>query len=256
MNRVETSLFTAELSSTAFKWGVIQFPGTWSEKDNDYQLKLLDQKSEIIYSSPYNRASSFDPDKYDALVLPGGFSYGDYLRCGALAAREPIMNKIRRFGDEGKPIIGICNGFQILCEANLLEGRLRRNTDDKFHCQEVFMRVEKNDTIFTSEYKVHEVLRLPISHGEGRFVMGSKKDLKQLEDRRRVVFRYCSADGEITSESNPNGSWNNIAGITNERGNILGMMPHPERACDPQINFGGLDGNGIIISIVSHLRNS
>ena len=173
----------------------------------------------------------------DAVVMPGGFSYGDYLRAGAMAARSPIMSDILRFAEAGGPVLGICNGFQILCEAGLLDGALTRNTGLRFVCQDVNLLVEGRPTPWTRSIPAGRVLRLPIAHAEGRYV---HPDVDALEAEGRVVFRYVDAAGGVTDAANPNGSVRNIAGIANARGNVVGLMPHPERACEAIL--GGTDG--------------
>ncbi len=180
-----------------------------------------------------------DLSGYDCLVLPGGFSYGDYLRCGAIARFAPVMDAIARHAEAGRPVIGICNGFQILCEAGLLPGVLMRNDSLQFRCQDVHLRVENDRSAFTSACQTGDVLRVPISHGEGRY-FADEATLDRLEANGQVAFSYCTPDGDATPEANPNGSLRNIAGIVNERGNVLGMMPHPERAGERLV--GGDDG--------------
>lgn len=232
------------LNHSQLRWAVIQFPGTWSDYDCDFALKeVLGQKSEIIWSK--NRVSLAE---FDAIILPGGFSYGDYLRAGSIARFDPIMREIEKAAFDGKPIIGICNGFQVLTEAGFLPGALMKNECLEYRCQDVYLRVENNQTFFTSQLKKSQVLKMPISHGEGRFWC-DEKTLEDLERNGQVVFRYCTKDGEVIKEANPNGSVNNIAGIINRAGNILGMMPHPERACEPLI--GGTDGRFVFNSIIN-----
>ena len=188
-----------------------------------------------------------DLSGYDCAILPGGFSYGDYLRPGAIARFSPVMREVERFAMNGKLVLGICNGFQVLCEAGLLPGALMRNAHLQFRCQWVNLRVENDESSFTSAATAGQVLRVPISHGEGSY-FASPEVLDQLESERRVIFRYCSPDGEETTEANPNGSARNIAGIVNANGNVMGMMPHPERCCDELI--GGTDGRFIFDSIL------
>ncbi|MFN4179210.1 MAG: phosphoribosylformylglycinamidine synthase subunit PurQ, partial [Armatimonadota bacterium] len=187
-------------------------------------------------------------DDVNVIVLPGGFSYGDYLRVGAVARFSPVMEAVRDFAERGGLVIGICNGFQILVEAGLLPGALVRNTSLHFICKFVNLRVENADTPFTNRCKVGQVLRIPIAHNDGRYFCDDET-LKQLESNGQIVFRYCSPDGQITDEANPNGSTSNIAGIINERGNVLGMMPHPERASESLL--GSSDGLLIWQSILS-----
>ncbi|MDZ4278637.1 MAG: phosphoribosylformylglycinamidine synthase subunit PurQ, partial [Dehalococcoidia bacterium] len=180
-----------------------------------------------------------DLSRYDCVVLPGGFSYGDYLRCGAIARFSPVMGAVARHADAGRPVIGICNGFQILCEAGLLPGALLRNDSLQFRCQDVHLRIESVETPFTALGRPGQVLRVPISHGEGRYY-ADDATLDELEANGQVLFRYCTPEGEVTPDANPNGSLRGIAGIVNERRNVLGMMPHPERASEQLI--GGSDG--------------
>jgi len=186
----------------------------------------------------------------DAVFLPGGFSYGDYLRAGAIARFSPIMEEVLRFAQRGGPVLGICNGFQILCEVGLLPGALVRNRSLKFRSHDVRVRVENTDTPFTRRYDEGQILRMPIAHGEGSYVADAAT-MARLEAERRVAFRYVDAHGEAVDEANPNGSLNNIAGIVNERGNVLGLMPHPERAVEALL--GSVDGLPIFESLRDHV---
>jgi len=188
---------------------------------------------------------------YDALVLPGGFSYGDYLRAGAIARFAPVMTALQDYAAAGGLVIGICNGFQVLCEAGLLPGVLMRNAHLEYRCQWANLRTERTDTSFTTRCAQGQGLRIPVSHGEGNYY-ASADTLDLLESNGQILFRYCDDNGEITEDSNPNGSARNIAGIINERGNVLGMMPHPERSCEPLL--GSADGNLIFLSIIDSLR--
>ena len=216
------------------RFAVVVFPGTWSDHDCQYALaNVLGQQAGLVW----HRES--DLSAYDCVVLPGGFSYGDYLRCGAIARFSPVMEAVARHAEAGKPVIGICNGFQLLCEAHMLPGALMRNDSLQYRCQWVHLRVENTNTPFTLACEPGQVLRIPISHGEGRY-FADGDTLAQLESGGRIVFRYCEPNGEVTPDANPNGSVANIAGIVNERRNVLGMMPHPERACEPLM--GGEDG--------------
>ena len=216
------------------RFAVLVFPGTWSDHDCQYVLRdLLGQDADLVWHRER------DPSRYDCVVLPGGFSYGDYLRCGAIARFSPVMEAVARHADAGRPVIGICNGFQILCEAGLLPGALLRNESLQFRCQDVHLRVENTTSLFTKLCKRGQVLRVPISHGEGRYY-ADETTLDELEANGQVAFRYCTPGGELRLEANPNGSLRNIAGIVNRRGNVLGMMPHPERASEPLM--GGGDG--------------
>ncbi|MBI4571070.1 MAG: phosphoribosylformylglycinamidine synthase subunit PurQ [Chloroflexi bacterium] len=216
------------------RFAVLVFPGTWSDHDCHYVLRdLLGQEADLVWHR------GRDLSQYDCVVLPGGFSYGDYLRCGAIARFSPVMEAVVRHVEAGKLAIGICNGFQVLCEAGLLPGALLRNDSLQFRCQDVHLRVENTTSPFTSLCHTGQVLRMPIAHGEGRYY-ADEATLDALESDGRVAFRYCTPDGEVTPEANPNGSLRNIAGIVNARGNVLGMMPHPERASEPLL--GGSDG--------------
>jgi phosphoribosylformylglycinamidine synthase len=227
------------------KVGVVTFPGS----NCDYDCYKAAQEvlgAETVYL--WHR--SHDLQNVDVVFLPGGFSYGDYLRCGAIAALSPIMREVKAFSETGGPVLGICNGFQILCEAGMLPGALIRNQSLKFRSKSVLLRVENPVAPFTSAYNRYDVLNIPIAHGEGCYV-APEEDLERLEDEGRVIFRYCTAEGTIPMSANPNGSVHNIAGIVNERGNVLGMMPHPERAVDPLL--GSTDGLGIFRSLADFL---
>lgn len=228
------------------RFGIVVFPGTWSDGDCFHALgAVLGQDVEYVWHKDP------DLDRFDAIVLPGGFSYGDYLRAGAIARFSPVMESVVRFADQGKLVIGICNGFQILCEAHLLPGALTRNEHLEFRCQWVHLRTETTDTAFTHLAAPREVLQIPISHGEGNY-QADPATIARLEGEERVMFRYCSSAGEVIDAANPNGSINNIAGIVNERGNVLGMMPHPERAVESLL--GSDDGAVIFRSMFSPRR--
>ena len=224
------------------RFAVVRFPGTWSDRDTVLALEGMGQETAILW----HRETSLDG--FDAVVLPGGFSYGDYLRCGAIARFSPIMQAVQEFAARGGPVIGICNGFQVLCESGLLPGALIRNDSLQFRCEWTWLRREGHGSPWTSAIPEGAVLHIPISHGEGNY-FADEATLDELERAGRVAFRYCDASGAVTPAANPNGSVRNIAGITNERGNVLGMMPHPERACDALL--GGTDGNLIWQSIVN-----
>ena len=216
------------------RFAVVVFPGTWSDHDCQYALSnVMGQEADLVWHRQR------DLSAYDVVVLPGGFSYGDYLRAGAIARFSPVMEAVVRHAEAGRPVIGICNGFQLLCEAHLLPGVLMRNDSLQYRCQWVHLRVENAETPFTRACGPAQVLRIPISHGEGRY-FADGDTLASLEAAGRVVFRYCTAPGEVAPEANPNGSLNNIAGIVSGRRNVLGMMPHPERACEALM--GGEDG--------------
>ena len=223
---------------------VITFPGS----NCDYDLYKAAQQVGADATFVWHRERGLDA--YDAVLLPGGFSYGDYLRAGAIARMSPVMEDVVAFANAGGPVLGICNGFQILCEAGLLPGALVRNAALRFESRDVLLRVERTDTLFTADYVEGQRLRIPIAHGEGNYE-ADRETLEALEAEGRVVFRYVDADGNTTDDANPNGSWHNIAGITNERGTVLGMMPHPERAMEALL--GSTDGVGLFTSLASSL---
>jgi len=227
------------------KFGIIIFPGTWSDKDCYYAINnILNNEARYIWHKETNI------DDIDCLVLPGGFSYGDYLRPGAIARFSPVMKEIISFAKKGKPIIGICNGFQILCEAKLLPGILLPNDVLEFRCTTTYLKVQNSNSIFTNECNENDILNIPISHGEGNY-FANEDTIKDLEENKRILFKYSSVSGNITKSANPNGSANNIAGIINNQGNVLGMMPHPERSCEKSL--GSEDGNLIFKSIMNKI---
>jgi len=224
------------------KFGVVVFPGSNCDADCRHAIETVTgQPVEYIW----HKSGSIDG--VDCIVLPGGFSYGDYLRCGAIARFSPVMTPVIEFAQKGGLVIGICNGFQILTEAGLLPGVLHRNKTLKFHCHDTFLRVENNTTPFTCAAKERAVIKVPIAHGEGNYY-ADPETLQLMEENNQVVFRYCDLYGEITPEANPNGSVNNIAGICNKEGNVLGMMPHPERCAEAIL--GNTDGQVIFKSLV------
>jgi phosphoribosylformylglycinamidine synthase len=226
------------------KFAIVVFPGSNCDHDAYHAAKhVLGQEAEFVWHKDSLKGA-------DVVVLPGGFSYGDYLRTGAVARFSPVMRSVEEFARQGGPVLGVCNGFQVLLEAGLLPGAMLRNRDLKFHCEHVFVRVEQTDTPFTSRATHGQILRLPIAHGEGNYY-AEPATLDQLEAERRVVFRYCSAGGDVTDAANPNGSARNIAGICSERRNIVGLMPHPERACEPVL--GSADGLLMFESVISAL---
>lgn len=230
---------------TTMKFGIIVFPGTWSDRDCYYALgDILKQDVDYIWHKETNLS------KYDCVILPGGFSYGDYLRPGAIARFSPVMTSLEHFASRGKLVIGICNGFQILCESGLLPGALLRNDHLEYRCQWTYLKVENTSTVFTSQCQNGQVLKIPISHYEGRYYADNAM-LAELEAEKRIIFRYSTSTGEINDAANPNGSLHNIAGIMNKKGNVLGMMPHPERACEPLL--GSSDGNIIWESIIANI---
>ncbi|MCC6381038.1 MAG: phosphoribosylformylglycinamidine synthase subunit PurQ [Dehalococcoidia bacterium] len=224
------------------KFAVIRFPGTWSDRDCRHVLvDVLEQQADILWHR------EADLRGYDAVVLPGGFSYGDYLRCGAIARFSPVMAAVVEFAAAGLPVIGICNGFQVLCESGLLPGALIRNESLQFRCEWVYLRREGGPSPWLDGLGEGDVIRVPISHGEGNYYADAPT-LDRLEATGRVALRYCDAAGLVSPEANPNGSARNIAGILNERGNVLGLMPHPERAGEHLV--GGTDGNRVWESVI------
>jgi phosphoribosylformylglycinamidine synthase len=227
------------------KFGVIVFPGSNCDHDAYHVIsKHVGQPVDFIWHRETNLGG------YDAVIIPGGFSYGDYLRAGALARFSPVMTSVKKFAEAGGIVLGICNGFQILCEAGLLPGALIRNRDLHFICEHVYVRTETTDTPFTNELTKGAVLHLPIAHAEGNYVCDDETH-KQLVDEDRVVFRYSDKDGNITEASNPNGSRDNIAGICSRQRNVLGLMPHPERACEDLL--GSTDGRDLFRSLAATL---
>jgi phosphoribosylformylglycinamidine synthase subunit PurQ / glutaminase len=225
--------------------GVVTFPGSLDDGDARRAVRFGGAEAVALWHG--------DADLYgvDAVVLPGGFSYGDYLRCGAIARFSPVMASIIDAAHSGLPVLGICNGFQVLTEAGLLPGVLMRNSTLKFICKDVHLRVERNDSIYTHRYQRGEVVRFPIAHKDGSY-FADAATLKRLEDEGLVAFRYCDPAGEVTADANPNGSCNNIAGIYNKSGTVLGVMPHPERLADATL--GGTDGTKMFLSLVETLH--
>ena len=227
------------------KFGVIVFPGSNCDHDAYHVIsKHVGQPVDFIWHRDTNLSA------YDAVIIPGGFSYGDYLRAGALARFSPVMNSVKRFANSGRFVLGICNGFQILCEAGLLPGALIRNRDLHFICEHVRVRVENSATPFTNELRRGSVLSLPIAHAEGNYVCDDAT-LETLNCEELIVFRYCNENGEATESANPNGSRDNIAGICNRGRNVLGLMPHPERACEDLL--GSSDGRDLFRSLAATL---
>jgi phosphoribosylformylglycinamidine synthase len=225
------------------KFGIVTFPG--SNGDYDAFHAAADALGE---EAVYLWHKEHDLKGCDVIILPGGFSYGDYLRPGAIARFSPIMNEVMAHARRGAPVLAICNGFQVSCEAGLLPGALLRNASLQFVSRLISMRVENSESMFTREYFQGQVLSVPVAHGDGRYVADADV-LARLEDENRVVFRYCGADASISPEDNVNGSANGIAGILNEQGNVLGLMPHPERAVDPIL--GVPDGLGVFHSLLA-----
>lgn len=213
------------------KFGIVVFPGSNCDRDVAMVTRdLLEQPTRMVWHE------ETDISELDVIVIPGGFSYGDYLRCGAIARFSPVMQAVIKHADQGKWVLGICNGFQVLTEAGLLPGVLVRNRNLHFICDRVSLKVERTDLPWTQQYQAGQVITLPIAHGEGCYYAEAGTLLK-LEEHRQILFRYCSANAELSEAANPNGSVDQIAGICNRRGNVLGMMPHPERAADPLLGF-------------------
>ena len=224
------------------KFAVVVFPGSNCDHDTYHAVKhVLGQDAEFVWHKNTSLGEA------DAVILPGGFAHGDYLRTGAIARFSPIMQAVTAFAAAGGPVIGICNGFQVLLEAGLLPGAMLRNRSLHFRCESVHVRVEQTDTAFTSSCRAGQVLEMPIAHGEGNYY-AEPDVLERLERNRQIVFRYVNAAGEETDESNPNGSIHNIAGITNEARNVVGLMPHPERACE--LALGSADGRALFESVI------
>lgn len=228
------------------KFGVLKFPGSNCDQDAFYTVKdVLGQPVEYLWHG------EADLKGVDCVLVPGGFSYGDYLRCGAIARFSPVMSAVQDFAVRGGLVLGICNGFQVLCESHLLPGALVKNDGQRFLCKHVHLRTENADTPFTNALAPGQVLRIPIAHGEGKYVCDDAT-LNELRAQNRVIFRYCEADGTITPDANPNGSQDNIAGIANREFNVLGLMPHPERAADAML--GSADGRLVFESLLRHAQ--
>jgi phosphoribosylformylglycinamidine synthase I len=228
---------------------VLVFPGINRERDMARTLALVSGRAPAMVW----HAETALPAGTDLVVVPGGFSYGDYLRCGAIAARAPIMDAVRAHAAKGGLVLGVCNGFQILCEAGLLPGVLMRNSQLRFICRDVYLKVERSDTPFTRGYNAGQVIKVPVAHGEGNYTADAAT-LERIEGEGRVLFRYSDPQGRLDLDWNHNGSVNAIAGVLNERGNVLGMMPHPENHVDPSI--GSTDGRGLFAGLVDHLATA
>jgi phosphoribosylformylglycinamidine synthase I len=228
---------------------VVVFPGINRERDMARALTLISGNApEMVW-----HADTELPVGTDLVVIPGGFSYGDYLRCGAIAGRAPIMDAVRAHAAKGGLVLGVCNGFQILCESGLLPGVLMRNAGLKFICKDVYLRVERSDTPFTRGYNAGQIIRVPIAHGEGNYIADAET-IKRLESEGRVLYRYVSPDGRLDPRWNINGATDAIAGIVNERGNVFGMMPHPENHVESVM--GCTDGRGLFAGLVEHLAHA
>jgi phosphoribosylformylglycinamidine synthase subunit PurQ / glutaminase len=228
------------------KFGVVVFPGSNCDHDAFYAVKkVLGFEAEFLWHKEKDLKHS------DVIILPGGFSYGDYLRTGAIARFSPIMESVYNFAEKGGTVIGICNGFQILLEIGLLPGIMIQNESLKFVCKDIYLTIENSDTIFTNRI-ARDRIKIPIKHGEGNYFIDDDS-LKELETNNQILFRYCSTSGEVSDKFNPNGTLNNIAGIINKNKNVMGMMPHPENACDPIL--GKTDGALIFSSIAQSFTN-
>ena len=228
------------------KFGVVVFPGSNCDHDAYYSLKkVLGYDAEFLWHKEKDLKGS------DVVILPGGFSYGDYLRTGAIARFSPIMDSVYKFAENGGVVIGICNGFQILLEIGLLPGVMIKNESLKFVCKDVYLNIENRENIFTKSIE-QNTLKIPIAHGDGNYFT-DETTLKELESNNQILFRYVSSDGKVNSESNPNGSYMNIAGIMNKKKNVMGLMPHPERCCNPLL--GNTDGSLIFKSVAKHFLN-
>ncbi len=229
------------------KFGVVVFPGSNCDHDAYYSLKKV-----LGYDVTFLWHKETSLQNCDVIILPGGFSYGDYLRTGAIARFSPIMSSVIEFANSGGYLIGICNGFQILLEAGLLPGVMLKNKSLQFVCKDVYLSTQNYSTVFTKEIPDKEVLKFPVAHGEGNY-FADEDTLKDLVKNNRIVFKYTSSSGKVNEENNPNGSIKNIAGIINEKGNVLGMMPHPERSCNPVL--GKTDGVLIFKSLANNILN-
>ena len=228
------------------KFGILVFPGSNCDQDCFYVIKnVLGKPAKYIWHKDTNL------DGFDCVILPGGFSYGDYLRTGAIARFSAVIKSIAKFARKGGTVIGICNGFQILLEAGLLPGVMLRNRDSHFICRYVYIKTENNETRFTNLLNTGQILKIPIAHNEGNYYIDAK-GLEELSDNEQIVFRYCSAGGEVNNQFNPNGALDNIAGLINKKGNVLGMMPHPERSAEKEL--GSEDGYFIFKSIIKWLE--
>ena len=231
------------------KSAVIVFPGINRERDMARALRLISGHEPVMVW----HADTALPAGTDLVVIPGGFSYGDYLRCGAIAARAPIMDAVRMYAQEGGLVLGVCNGFQILCEAGLLPGVLMRNAGQKFICRDVYLRVERSDTPFTRGFNAGQVIRVPTAHGEGNFIADAAT-INRLEKEARVLFRYTDPAGALDPAWNFNGAINAVAGVLNEWGNVLGLMPHPENHVEPAL--GSTDGRGLFAGLTEHFARA
>jgi len=227
-------------------FAVLQFPASNCDQDAVHAVRALGHSARLVWHKENSLGDA------DAVIAPGGFSYGDYLRCGAIARFSPVMQAVKQFGDNGGLVLGICNGFQVLCEAGLLPGALIRNRSLQFRCEHVFLKTLTTDSPFTNQTPAGKLLRVPIAHGEGCY-FADTDTIAKLKSKNQILWQYVNADGKLTDEANPNGSLENIAGICNERRNVAGLMPHPERACEPLL--GSVDGRLIFESLFHALIN-
>ena len=227
-------------------FAVLQFPASNCDQDCVHAVRVLGHSAAFVWHKDTSLGQA------DAVIVPGGFSYGDYLRCGAIARFSPVMQAVKQFADHGGLVLGVCNGFQILCEAGLLPGALIRNRDLQFHCEQVFLKTANLATPFTSQTPVGKLLKIPIAHGEGCY-FADEPTLAALQTNRQILWQYCSATGDLTETANPNGSLLNIAGICNERRNVAGLMPHPDRASEAIL--GTTDGRFIFESMIAALQS-
>lgn len=225
-------------------FAVLQFPASNCDQDAVHAARLLGHSARLVWHKDNSLGDA------DAVIVPGGFSYGDYLRCGAIARFSPVMQAVKQFADNGGLGLGICNGFQVLCEAHLLPGALIRNRSLQFRCEQIFLKTVAHDSPFTSHIPAGKVLRVPIAHGEGCY-FADAETLSQLKANRQILWQYCTAEGAVTDAANPNGAIENIAGICNARRNVAGLMPHPERACEPLL--GSTDGRLIFEGMIQAL---
>jgi phosphoribosylformylglycinamidine synthase subunit PurQ / glutaminase len=227
-------------------FAVLQFPASNCDQDCLHAVRTLGVSARFVWHKDTSLGDA------DAVIVPGGFSYGDYLRCGAIARFSPVMQAVKRFADDGGLVLGICNGFQILCEAGLLPGALIRNRDLRFHCEQVFLKTLNHDTPFTSAVPRDRPSRMPVAHGEGCY-FADESTLAELQSKRQILWQYCDSKGAVTESANPNGSLLNIAGVANERFNVAGLMPHPDRAAETIL--GSEDGRGVFASMIAALES-
>ena len=228
-------------------FAVLQFPASNCDQDAVHAVQRLGHSARLVW----HKDTSLDDA--DCVVVPGGFSYGDYLRCGAIARFSPVMQAVKQFADNGGLVLGVCNGFQVLTEAGMLPGALVRNRDLQFHCEFIFLKTVTTDSPFTNQIPAGKILRVPIAHGEGCY-FADDETLAKLKANNQILWQYCDATGNLTDNSNPNGALLNIAGICNERRNVAGLMPHPERACEPLL--GSDDGNLVFQSVIASLQKN